>query len=75
MKEIVDRDEKTEEKFGIEKKAIDHFKKNGEIYKSEIIEKYSTRRGSINLFSRRLARFMQRSSSFINWKNWKIFLS
>ena len=38
MKEIVDRDEKTRREVWDRKKAIDHFKKNGEIYKSEIIE-------------------------------------
>ncbi len=38
MKEIVDRDEKTRREVWERKKAIDHFKKNGEIYKSEIIK-------------------------------------
>jgi len=38
MREIVDRDEKTIRKIWPRKKAIDHFKKIGEIYKSEIIK-------------------------------------
>ncbi len=38
MREIVDRDEKTRREVWERKKAIDHFKKNGEIYKSEIIK-------------------------------------
>ena len=38
MKEIVDRDEKTKREVWERNKAIDHFKKKGEIYKSEIIK-------------------------------------
>ena len=38
MKEIVERDEKTTREVWPRKKAIDHFKKIGEIYKAEIIE-------------------------------------
>ncbi len=38
MKEIVERDEKTIREVWSRKKAIDHFKKIGEIYKAEIIE-------------------------------------
>ena len=37
MKEIVDRDEKTYRKVWKRNDAIEHFKKKGEIYKSEII--------------------------------------
>ena len=37
MKEIVDRDEKTYRKIWKRNDAIEHFKKKGEIYKSEII--------------------------------------
>jgi threonyl-tRNA synthetase len=38
MKEIVDRDEETRREVWERNKAADHFKKKGEIYKSEIIE-------------------------------------
>ena len=38
MKEIVDRDEKTYREVWDRNKAIDHFKKKGEIYKSELIK-------------------------------------
>ncbi len=38
MKEIVDRDEKTKREVWDRDKAIQHFKKKGEIYKSELIE-------------------------------------
>ena len=38
MKEIVDRDEKTYREVWKRNYAIEHFKKNGEIYKAEIIE-------------------------------------
>ena len=38
MKEIVDRDEKTYREIWKRNYAIEHFKKNGEIYKAEIIE-------------------------------------
>ena len=38
MREIVERDEKTTREVWPRKKAIDHFKKIGEIYKAEIIE-------------------------------------
>merc|ERR1711991_404306 len=38
MKEIVDRDEKTTREVWPRKKAIEHFKKIGELYKAEIIE-------------------------------------
>ncbi len=38
MREIVQRDEKTTREVWPRKKAIDHFKKIGELYKSEIIE-------------------------------------
>ena len=38
MKEIVDRDEKTYREVWKRNYAIEHFKKNGEIYKSEIIK-------------------------------------
>ena len=38
MKEIVDRDEETRREVWERDKAADHFKKKGEIYKSEIIE-------------------------------------
>ena len=38
MKEIVDRDEKTYRKIWDRKKAIEHFKNKGEIYKSQIVE-------------------------------------
>ena len=41
MKEIVDRDEKTKKKVWDRDEAIQHFKKKGEIYKSELIEKHS----------------------------------
>jgi len=37
MKEIVDRNEKTHREVWKRKEAIEHFKKNGEIYKAEII--------------------------------------
>ncbi len=38
MKEIVDRDEITKREVWEKNKAIDHFKKKGEIYKSELIK-------------------------------------
>ncbi len=38
MKEIVERDEKTTREVWPRKKAIDHFKKIGELYKAEIIK-------------------------------------
>ncbi len=38
MKEIVDRDEITRREVWDRNKAIDHFKKKGEIYKAELIE-------------------------------------
>ena len=38
MKEIVDRDEKTKREVWDRDKAIQHFKKKGEIYKAELIE-------------------------------------
>ena len=38
MREIVQRDEKTTREVWPRKKAIDHFKKIGELYKAEIIE-------------------------------------
>ncbi len=38
MREIVERDEKTTREVWSRKKAIDHFKKIGEIYKAEIIK-------------------------------------
>ena len=38
MKEIVDRDEKTKREVWDRDEAIQHFKKKGEIYKSELIE-------------------------------------
>ena len=38
MKEIVDRDETTTREVWERKKAVDHFKKKGELYKAEIIE-------------------------------------
>ncbi len=38
MKEIVDRDETTKREVWDRNKAIDHFKKKGEIYKAELIE-------------------------------------
>ena len=38
MKEIVDRDEITKREVWDRNKAIDHFKKKGEIYKAELIE-------------------------------------
>ena len=38
MKEIVDRDEKTKREVWDRDKAINHFKKKGEIYKAELIE-------------------------------------
>ena len=38
MKKIVDRDEKTYRKIWDRKKAIEHFKNKGEIYKSQIVE-------------------------------------
>ena len=38
MKEIVDRDEKTTREVWPRKKAIEHFKNIGELYKAEIIE-------------------------------------
>ena len=38
MKEIVDRDEETRREVWERNEAADHFKKKGEIYKSEIIE-------------------------------------
>ena len=38
MKEIVDRDDKTHREVWKRKDAIKHFKKNGEIYKAEIIK-------------------------------------
>ena len=39
MKKIVDRDEKTYRKIWDRKKAIEHFKNKGEIYKSQIVER------------------------------------
>jgi threonyl-tRNA synthetase len=38
MKEIVDRDEKTKREVWDRDKAIEHFKKKGEIYKAELIK-------------------------------------
>ncbi len=38
MREIVDRDEKTKKEIWDREKAINHFKKKGEIYKAELIE-------------------------------------
>ena len=38
MKEIIERDEKTTREVWPRKKAIDHFKKIGELYKAEIIK-------------------------------------
>ena len=38
MKEIVDRDEITKREVWDREKAIQHFKKKGEIYKAELIE-------------------------------------
>ena len=38
MKEIVDRNEKTKREVWARDKAIQHFKKKGEIYKAELIE-------------------------------------
>ena len=38
MRQIVDRDEKTKREVWDRDKAIDHFKKKGEIYKAELIE-------------------------------------
>ena len=38
MKEIVDRDEKTKREIWDREKAINHFRKKGEIYKAELIE-------------------------------------
>ena len=38
MKEIVERDEKTTREVWPRKKAVDHFKKIGELYKAEIIK-------------------------------------
>ncbi len=38
MKEIIERDEKTTREVWSRKKAIDHFKKIGELYKAEIIK-------------------------------------
>jgi len=38
MKEIVDRNEITKREVWERNKAIDHFKKKGEIYKSELIK-------------------------------------
>ena len=38
MKQIVDRDEKTKREVWDRDKAINHFKKKGEIYKAELIE-------------------------------------
>ena len=38
MKEIIDRDEKTRREVWDRDKAINHFKKIGEIYKAELIE-------------------------------------
>lgn len=43
MKEIVDRDEKTIREVWDRKKAIEHFKKIGELYKAEIIESIPTK--------------------------------
>ena len=42
MKEIVDRDEKTKREVWNRDKAIQHFKKKGEIYKAELIESIPT---------------------------------
>jgi len=38
MREIVDRDEKTKREVWNREKAIEHFKKKGELYKAELIE-------------------------------------
>ena len=38
MREIVDRDEQTTREVWERKKAVDHFKNKGELYKAEIIE-------------------------------------
>ena len=38
MREIVDRNEKTKREVWDRNKAIDHFKKKGEVYKAELIE-------------------------------------
>ena len=38
MREIVDRDEKTKREVWSRDKAVNHFKKKGEIYKAELIE-------------------------------------
>ena len=38
MREIVDRDEITKREVWVRDKAIEHFKKKGEIYKAELIE-------------------------------------
>ncbi len=38
MREIVDRDEKTKREIWDREKAINHFRKKGEIYKAELIE-------------------------------------
>ncbi len=43
MKEIVDRDEKTIREVWDRKKATEHFKKIGELYKAEIIESIPTK--------------------------------
>ena len=55
MKEIIERDEKTTREVWPRKKAIDHFKKIGELYKAEIIKSIPEGRRGFNLFSWKMA--------------------
>ena len=43
MREIIDRDEPTTREVWNREKAIEHFKKKGELYKAEIINSIPTK--------------------------------
>ena len=66
MREIVDRDEITKKEIWNREKAIEHFKKKGEIYKAELIESIPQGEEVSIYFSWKMARFVQRSSFIIN---------
>ena len=50
MREIVDRDEKTKREVWDRDKAINHFRKKGELYKAELIESIPKERMYLFIF-------------------------
>ena len=65
MHEIVNRNEKIHRDVWNKSKAIDFFKKNGEKFKVELCESIPDDE-EVTLFSRKIYRFVQRTSFFIN---------